>query len=442
MNTDLKQKVLDFTKGGRITRVLRNRDFIYLWIGQGISLLGDQFYLIALPWLVLLMTNDPIAVGTVLGTAGIPRIIFMLIGGALTDRYSPRKIMLVSTILRTIIVGILTTLILTDSVQIWMLYVMALGFGIADAFFYPAQGAIIPSIVDSEDLPAGNGITFGTQQVMMIIGPVLAGLTISLLSDPIKATELSSLSLETIENVKLNLSGVGIALLIDTISFMGAIVALLKIRHDKKIMEEDNNEDIFRSIRSSFKYIWSDKPMRMIFIIVGAVQFFITGPLTIAIPVVSKTILPEGAAAYGMIMSSLGLGALIGVVIASIFPQITGRHIKTMLSAVAGISGAGLLLLGFITVTPLCILVTFIIGLLGGYVVIFLYTWVQKRSPRHQLGRIMALLSIVSLGLQAVAQSIAGIVIDWSLLGLFVITGSVMFCVMFLANFSPDLKEL
>ncbi|MBT3260224.1 MAG: hypothetical protein HN366_27775, partial [Deltaproteobacteria bacterium] len=70
--------------------VLRLRNLRLLWIGEGISVLGSQFYMIALPWLVLKLTNDPFQMGTVLALAGIPRALFMLVGGALTDRYSPK----------------------------------------------------------------------------------------------------------------------------------------------------------------------------------------------------------------------------------------------------------------------------------------------------------------------------------------------------------------
>ena len=81
-------------KGNRNFKTLLGiKNFRLLWVGEGISLVGDQFYIIALPWLVLQMTGDPLAVGGVLAVAGIPRALFMLIGGALTDRFSPRKIM-------------------------------------------------------------------------------------------------------------------------------------------------------------------------------------------------------------------------------------------------------------------------------------------------------------------------------------------------------------
>jgi MFS family permease len=80
--------------------VLRVRDFRVLWIGQRASFLGDQFYMIALPWLVLRLTGDALAVGTVLAEAGIPRALFTLLGGALTDRFSPRTLILAPDLLR------------------------------------------------------------------------------------------------------------------------------------------------------------------------------------------------------------------------------------------------------------------------------------------------------------------------------------------------------
>ncbi len=70
------------------------RNFRLLWIGEGISLLGDQFYMIALPWLVLQLTGSALALGTVMALAGIPRALFVLVGGAFVDRFSPRSVMI------------------------------------------------------------------------------------------------------------------------------------------------------------------------------------------------------------------------------------------------------------------------------------------------------------------------------------------------------------
>ena len=163
-------------------RVIANRDFRLLWIGEAISLLGDQFYMIALPWLILQLTGDAFLMGTVLAVAAIPRAIFMLLGGVITDRYSPRNVMLASNIARMILVIALTGVILTGTTQLWMIYVISLLFGLADAFYFPASQAIVPSIIPNKLLQTGNAVVQGTIQISVFLGPVVAGVLITLLS--------------------------------------------------------------------------------------------------------------------------------------------------------------------------------------------------------------------------------------------------------------------
>src|SRR5580765_8736171 len=80
------------------------RNFRLLWIGEGISLLGDQFYMIALPWLVLQLTGSALALGTIMALASVPRALFMLVGGAFVDRFSPRSVMIASNVARLVLV--------------------------------------------------------------------------------------------------------------------------------------------------------------------------------------------------------------------------------------------------------------------------------------------------------------------------------------------------
>src|SRR6187431_3127725 len=128
------------------------RDFRLLWFGEAVSALGDQFAMVALPWLALLLTGSAFALGTVLAAMAIPRAVFMLIGGAYVDRLSPRRVMLISNAVRFAAMTSLGVIVLAGAAQLWMLYVFALVFGVADAFFYPAQTAITPELVEGEQL--------------------------------------------------------------------------------------------------------------------------------------------------------------------------------------------------------------------------------------------------------------------------------------------------
>src|SRR5262244_4450428 len=113
---------------------LRNPAFVRLWAGSAVSLLGDQFYLVALPWVVLQITGSAVAMGTILMAASIPRAVLMLMGGVVADRLSPRRILLGTAFGRTVVVGGVGALLWFRVLHTWELYVLGLAFGIADAF--------------------------------------------------------------------------------------------------------------------------------------------------------------------------------------------------------------------------------------------------------------------------------------------------------------------
>ena len=225
---------------GTPTNVLRIRNFRSLWIGEGISLLGDQFYLIALPWLVLSLTGNALAVGTVLATAGIPRALFMLLGGALTDRFTPRKLMINSNIARMVLTGVLAALVLTNLIQLWMLYAFALLFGLADAFFFPVQTSIVPQLVGKDQLQMGNAMIQGTATLSLFVGPVLAGTLISLLDGG--ATHSAS--------------GIGLAFALDSLSFIASVTMLNRIRvENMNSPTKEAKGGMLDSIREGLLYV-------------------------------------------------------------------------------------------------------------------------------------------------------------------------------------------
>ena len=143
---------------------LRVHDFRLMWAGQAVSSIGDQFALVALPWLALVLTGSALALGGVLAVMAVPRAALMLVGGVYVDRLSPRRVMLLSNGVRLVAVTVLGLIVLAGDVTLLMVYVFALVFGIADAFFFPAQQAIIPALVDPEQIPAANAIAQGTTQ--------------------------------------------------------------------------------------------------------------------------------------------------------------------------------------------------------------------------------------------------------------------------------------
>lgn len=193
-----------------MARVMTIRDFRLLFAGTTTSLLGDQFALIATPWLVLKLTGDPLALGVVLALEGIPRAAFMLVGGAITDRLSPRRIMLIADVIRFVLTSLMAFVVLTGTVQTWMLYAFGLGFGLVAGFAVPAENSIVPMIVAEQDLQAGNSIMMGIAQLVGFVGPTIAGILIGGFSN-------SSF-------------GIGLAFAIDAVSFAVSAVCFWLIR--------------------------------------------------------------------------------------------------------------------------------------------------------------------------------------------------------------------
>lgn len=144
---------------------LRNRAFRLLWIGNTVSWTGDQFYLVALPWLVLSLTGSSVVLGSIAMLAAIPRGVLMLLGGAVSDRASPRLILVFTAFFRSLLVTAVAVLLFLRILRLWELYFLVLGFGVADAFSYPAGSALLPFILEPEQLPAGNSISQSAQTI-------------------------------------------------------------------------------------------------------------------------------------------------------------------------------------------------------------------------------------------------------------------------------------
>src|SRR5260370_8669660 len=123
------------------TSLFANRDFRLLLMGSAMSVLGDQFTLLALPWLVLKLTGGPQQLGFVLALMALPLAVFILVGGAVVDRMSPRKVLLNSRAVNALLIAILATLVVTGAIQMWEVYVLALGIGLSTACSYPSDVA-------------------------------------------------------------------------------------------------------------------------------------------------------------------------------------------------------------------------------------------------------------------------------------------------------------
>jgi MFS family permease len=432
---------------GTLGAVFGNRDFRLLWAGEGISLLGDQFYMIALPWLVLKLTGNAFAIGTVLALVAIPRAVFMLVGGALTDRLSPRLIMLCSNVCRLILVSALALLTITGLIELWMLYTLGLLFGLADAFFFPAQSAIIPRLLGPDRLQTGNAVIQGTAQLSIFLGPVLAGTLIAVLDGGGAPGGVP------------DMRGIGVAFLFDAASFLASAATLMMIRvpsatpsevngvevsHEDRVGEgpAGKGRGLFSSIGEGLTLVWKDKTLRYYFGLIAVVNLLMTGPISVGIPVLADTRYGGGAAAFGMILSAFGGGSLVGVIVAGARRRPAARRFPMILLGLTGSMGIGLSLLGLLPSAIPAAVVAALMGLGQGYVVIQFITWLQLRTAPQMLGRMMSVLMFAVVGLTPLSSTVAGALIEWNAVAVMVGAGVLMVAVVSIAAISPSVWRL
>jgi MFS family permease len=423
----IEQETIEMQRGeSSLPALWRVRNFRLLWIGEGISLLGDQFQFIALPWLVLQLTGDVLAMGTVMALAGLPRALFMLVGGALSDRFSPRRVMLVSNAVRMALVLGLALLALGNVLALWVVYVFALAFGLADAFFYPAQSSIIPHIVEKGQLRLANSITQGTAQVSLFAGPVLAGMLIAVMS----------------RGGSGDLRGVALALIIDAATFLASVVTLGAMRISGEGAPQGEGESVLSAIVEGLRFVWNDTVLRTIFLLIAAANFLIVGPINVGIPLIADTRLAGGAAAYGVIMSAFGAGSLLGIVLAGALPRPPARVLGTVLLLVWSIMGLALAPLGLLSSTSVIAGLMLVAGAANLYVVILFTTWLQERSPEAMLGRVMSLLMFSSIGLLPVSTALSGVLLNLNMAPVFGAAGVAMTALVLLSILNPAVRSM
>lgn len=414
------EQTISIPSSNPIMKVLGIRDFLLLWVGQGTSMLGDQFHSIAGAWLVMKMTGDPMAIGMVMALGGVTRAIFTVIGGAVTDRISPRKLMLISDSVRLFISAILAAQVFTGTMQIWMIYIFGAVNGIMGGLFGPASMSIVPLIVPEEDLQTGNSLTQGSSSLIGFIGPALAGGLIASFSD--------------------EKTGMGLAIAIDAMTFVVSVITLWKMRSVEIVKTSIKNTkpaNILISIKDGFGYMLKDPVLRMILILIALANLCFSGPLLVGIPYLADTRFAGGAAAYGIIISGFAGGTLLGIILSGVLPKFSKRIVRGLMIALFAAFGVGIFAMGWISITWMATLDLFILGILEGYLFLLMITSLQRTTPKDLLGRLMSMILLANLSMVPLSQALSGFALRWSVVSVFVAAGLIMIVTSVTMAFSP-----
>jgi len=403
------------TAAERRPSIFANAHFRNLWLGGAISALGDQFYLVALPWLVLQLTGSNLAVGTVLMCAAIPRAVLMLGGGAVSDRIAPRRIMLTTASTRTIFVGAVGVLVWLHAIHLWNLYVLAFAFGVADAFGLPAFQSLLPQLVERDQLPSANAAFQGVFQTATMIGPAPAGLVIKAF-------------------------GTAWAFLIDAASFLFILVPIYGLpRTQPAPKPRAEGKHFGHDILDGLHYVWRDPAMRGLMARMTGVNLCVAGPIIVGLAALGKFRFGTPTA-FGVLIAAWSGGALVGSIVAGTRKQKTHRG-WTMLIADAIVSLA-IAAVGLLSTQLSIGIVLALAGVVAGYNGVVLISWFQERVEPAFMGRVMSVLMFGWVGLMPVSYPLAGALAQWSIRGMFLIAGLAAVAITALCALIPDLRRV
>ena len=376
-----------------VVHPLRIAHFRNLWIAATLSLFGDQFYLVALPWLVLQLSSSSLSLAAIMMAAAVPRAVLMLVGGALSDRLPPRTILIATGLTRAALVA--TVALLTESavIQVWHLYVLAFAFGIADAFASPASAALLPSLVSPEQYAPANAMLHGSAELSTLLGPPPAGMVVKHW-------------------------GLAPAFWIDAASFVGLVLALWRVpeRGMPQETKEGAKAGVLGSIRDGLRYVVRDPGLRTLMVVSSVLNLCMAGPLTIGLATMAKFRFGS-ATAYGILLSSFGGGSLVGMIVAGTLKRLPGRGwlLTALMFAMAAALFGLALVHGLVPVAALLAAM----GTCAGLVNVRIMSWIQLTVGREVLGRVMSVLMLSAVGLFPISLVIAGAVAQAHLAALF-----------------------
>lgn len=400
--------------GSGLFAPLRVRNFRNLWLGQTVSLVGDQFKFVALSWLVLSVTGRPGALGTVLMLQAIPRSILMLAGGVLTDRMRPRTVMLLSDVLRAAVVGTIAVLTATERITMPHILALALIFGVVHAFFFPAASAMIPEVVGPEALRPATAINQATSQVVLAAAPALAGAMIAVV-------------------------GVAGGFAVDAASFLVSALFLLSIRLPAAAAPAVHSS-AWSDFVAGLRVVRADTVLLGLMGMASLFFFGYAGATFVGLPVLAKGPLGTGPAGLGLLFTASGLGALAGGLVGGAYR--VRRRGRTAIAAVAAAGGL-VALMSQVESIPQAGVLLFLTGMANAWMGVTFIPLIQSRTDRAYMGRVMALLLFGVYGLYPVSYGLAGWISQAvGVRALFTLGGAMIVCSAALGLFVRDIRQL
>ncbi len=276
----------------------RSRNYRLFFVGQGLSLIGSWMTQVAAVWLVYQLSASPWLLGIVGFTSQIPSLVLLPFAGVLVDRWNRHLVIIWTQILSMVQSLTLAVLALTGVVNIWHLIFLSLFQGIVNSFDAPARQAFVPEIIErKEDLANAIALNASMFNGARLIGPAAAGVVLAAYS-------------------------AGVCFLIDGLSYIAVIIALLAMKLKPRSLKPISGNSLER-LKEGFAYTFGFAPIRAIILLLALVSFW-GMQYTVLVPIFATKILNGGPDALGFLMAASGIGALFGAVYLSTRKSIVG----------------------------------------------------------------------------------------------------------------------
>ena len=388
------------------------RDYRLLFAGQLVSFLGDAFYAVALPWYMLTQGGGPVNLGLVLTAYGVPLGAASLLGGWLSDKLRPRRVMLFSDFIRTFILLGIAWLTFGGASglfgghgapPLWAIAAFTAVLGLFDGLFLPASSAITPDLLPDEQLQAANGLFYSLSQLAKLVGPAVAGATVVSLGSPLSfgidalTFAVSTLTLAFIR---------GRALKAATEPLAGAPAGDVAPAPDTMTSAPAQAAPATDSL---WRYTFSNPYFLMLLVILIVANLF-SGAAEVAFPALANGPLHTNAQGFGFMLAGMGAGGLAGGLLAG---AVGGRVNRGWIS----------LIFFLIQVAPIAAIafvsnLYVVIGCMAGFGIlnalgnVTFLTLIQRKLPRNLLGRIMGVFAFCNFATFPLSVAAAGFAIQ------------------------------
>ena len=363
-----------------VFRSLKYKNYRLYFIGQSASLIGTWMQRVALPWLVYRMTGSVFLLGVV-GFAGqIPTFLLAPVAGVITDRFSRYRIMLVTQILAMVQAFILAILYFSGAIAVWHIIALGIFLGLINAFDVPArQSFVIEMVEDKSDLANAIALNSSMMNGARLVGPSIAGVLVAT-------------------------AGEGVCFLLNGVSFLVVVTAILMMSVKKKLPEQ-HRKHVLQSLKEGFNYTFGFPPSRDIILLL-ALSSLVAMPYTVLMPVFARDILHGGSHTFGFLMAAAGTGALIGGLYLASRKTVLGLGRVIMFAAL--IFGTGLMALSFCRSFELSLLLIMVAGCGMILQMASSNTILQTIVDDSKRGRVMSFYTMAFMGTAPFGSLIAG----------------------------------